>query len=47
MNADERKVIVIGGSHHNTLGVIRSLGMKGLCQEIQLYLKPAPVAIWL
>ncbi len=34
MNADERKVIVIGGSHHNTLGVIRSLGMKGLCQEI-------------
>lgn len=27
---DNNKVIVIGSSHHNTLGVIRSLGEKGL-----------------
>lgn len=27
---EQNKVIVIGGSHHNTLGVVRSLGYKGL-----------------
>lgn len=26
----QNKVIVIGGNHHNTLGVVRSLGYKGL-----------------
>lgn len=26
----QRKVIIIGGNHHNTLGVVRSLGRKGL-----------------
>lgn len=24
------KIVVLGGNHHNTLGVVRSLGMKGL-----------------
>lgn len=27
---EQNKVIVIGGNHHNTLGVVRSLGYKGL-----------------
>ena len=27
---NHRKVIVIGGNHHNTLGVVRSLGRKGI-----------------
>lgn len=27
------KVIIIGGLHHNTLGVIRSLGEKGFCKS--------------
>lgn len=30
MKMKQNKVIVIGGNHHNTLGVIRSLGYKGL-----------------
>lgn len=30
----EMKVIVIGGSHHNTLGVVRSLGYKGLKSHV-------------
>ena len=30
------KVIVIGGDHHNTLGVIRSLGEKGLRPDLIL-----------
>lgn len=30
MKMEQNKVIVIGGNHHNTLGVIRSLGYKGL-----------------
>lgn len=30
------KVIVIGGDHHNTLGVIRSLGEKELCSDLIL-----------
>ena len=27
---EQNNIIVIGGNHHNTLGVIRSLGYKGL-----------------
>lgn len=27
---EQNKVIVIGGNHHNTLGVVRSLGYKGM-----------------
>lgn len=30
------KVIVFGGNHHNTLGVIRSLGMKGISSTLLL-----------
>ena len=30
----EMKVIVIGGNHHNTLGVVRSLGYKGLRSHV-------------
>lgn len=30
------KVIVIGGDHHNTLGVIRSLGEKGILSDLIL-----------
>lgn len=30
------KIIVIGGNHHNTLGVIRSLGYKGLKSSLVL-----------
>lgn len=30
MSETVRKVIIVGGSHHNTLGVVRSLGRKGL-----------------
>lgn len=30
------RVIVIGGDHHNTLGVIRSLGEKGVMSEVLL-----------
>lgn len=30
----EMKVIVIGGNHHNTLGVVRSLGYKGLKSHV-------------
>lgn len=33
---DKIKVIVIGGNHHNTLGVLRSLGEKGLFPELIL-----------
>lgn len=29
-----RKVIVFGGNHHNTLGVVRSLGEKGIKSDI-------------
>lgn len=29
--------IVIGGNHHNTLGLIRSLGFKGVYSEVLLY----------
>lgn len=29
-----RKVIVFGGNHHNTLGVVRSLGEKGIRSDI-------------
>lgn len=32
------KVIVIGALHHNTLGVIRSLGQKGLCDWMHVIL---------
>lgn len=31
---ERSKVIVIGGNHHNTLGVIRSLGFKGLKSDV-------------
>lgn len=31
-----RKIIVIGGAHHNTLGVVRSLGEAGLADDIIL-----------
>lgn len=31
-------IIIIGGSHHNTLGVVRALGQKGLKQNIYLIL---------
>lgn len=31
---EQNKVIVIGGNHHNTLGVIRSLGYKGLKSHV-------------
>lgn len=27
---EQNNIIVIGGNHHNTLGVIRLLGYKGL-----------------
>ena len=27
---EQNNIIVIGGNHHNTLGIIRSLGYKGL-----------------
>ena len=30
----KKDVIVIGGNHHNTLGVIRSLGEKGIYPNI-------------
>lgn len=30
----EMKVIAIGGNHHNTLGVVRSLGYKGLRSHV-------------
>lgn len=30
MRTEQNNIIVIGGDHHNTLGVIRSLGYKGL-----------------
>ena len=30
------KIIVIGGIHHNTLGVVRSLGKAGLTDNIIL-----------
>lgn len=33
------KVIVIGGDHHNTLGVIRSLGEKGLRPDVVIVSK--------
>ena len=29
-------IVVIGGSHHNTLGVVRSLGEVGLTDKIRL-----------
>ena len=32
----KKKVIVIGGNHHNTLGVLRSLGEKGVFSELIL-----------
>lgn len=27
------KVVIIGGIHHNTLGVIRSIGSEGISSE--------------
>lgn len=30
------KVVVIGGDHHNTLGVIRGLGERGVCPDLIL-----------
>ena len=30
------KVVVIGGDHHNTLGVIRGLGEKGIAPDLIL-----------
>lgn len=33
---DKVKIIVIGGNHHNTLGVLRSLGEKGIFSELIL-----------
>ena len=38
-SAESRHVIIIGGSHHNTLGVIRALGYKGLKNQIHLILE--------
>ena len=29
-----KRVVVIGGDHHNTLGVIRSLGRTGICPDV-------------
>lgn len=34
MTREQNKLIVIGGNHHNTLGVIRSLGYKGLHSHV-------------
>ena len=33
---NNHKVIVIGGEHHNTLGVIRALGLAGIYSELIL-----------
>ena len=30
MERVEEKIVIIGGLHHNTLGVIRSLGEEGI-----------------
>lgn len=38
-SSDSRHVIIIGGNHHNTLGVIRALGYKGLKSKIHLILE--------
>lgn len=32
-----KRIIVFGGNHHNTLGVIRSLGRKGIFSEVLLH----------
>lgn len=37
-NTDSRRVIIVGGNHHNTLGVIRALGFKGLKDRMYLIL---------
>lgn len=36
MKQGQNKILVIGGNHHNTLGVIRSLGYKGLKPDVLL-----------
>lgn len=33
------KVIVIGGDHHNILGVVRGLGERGICPDTILVTK--------
>ena len=33
------KAIVIGGIHHNTLGIIRGLGIKGICPDAYIITK--------
>ena len=33
----ETKAIVIGGNHHNTLGLIRGLGRKGVMSHVILH----------
>ena len=30
------KIIIIGSPHHNTLGIVRSLGIKGLKPDVYL-----------
>lgn len=37
---ERNKVIVIGGNHHNTLGLIRSLGRKGVNSSLILHNPP-------
>ena len=34
-------ILVIGGNHHNTLGMVRSLGSKGLLSEVCLIADPS------
>lgn len=34
MRIEQNNVIVIGGNHHNTLGIVRSLGYKGLKSHV-------------
>lgn len=37
------KVVIIGGIHHNTLGVIRSIGSEGISSEdIALFIVDEP-----
>ena len=31
-----RDIVVVGGNHHNTLGVVRALGQRGLGDSIKL-----------
>ena len=42
---DQNRVVIIGGDHQNTLGVIRAFGANGYITDVIIHHFPMP-ALW-